>query len=193
MAVRVVEVTIEGTMPLLQHRFGEQAEGNLAKNTRRVKVNGEETPRDKAEQVAYRLPTGELWHPGASISRALREAAGNHKAKGSRKSMKWSMGGAVICLDDAILLRDAVGNPLTTYEVDSRPVVIPSTKGRVMRHRPRSDKWQMRFTLKINTDLIDAAFVRQLLGEAGQQIGLGDYRPEKGGPMGTFDVIHWQE
>ena len=27
-------------------------------------------------------------------------------------------------------------------EVDSRPVVIPSTKGRIMRHRPKLETWQ---------------------------------------------------
>jgi hypothetical protein len=79
------------------------------------------------------------------------------------------------------------------YEVDSRPVTIPSTKGKVMRHRPRFDQWSMRFTLRINEDILPVDFVQLLLTEGGQQIGIGDFRPEKSGPFGTFQITSWQE
>jgi hypothetical protein len=34
---------------------------------------------------------------------------------------------------------------------------------------------------------------QQLLTEAGQSIGIGDFRPEKRGPFGTFRVIKFKE
>ena len=82
--------------------------------------------------------------------------------------------------------------PVKDFEVDSRPVVIPATKGRVMRHRPRYDCWSMTLNIRVDVDLIPESFVHQLLTEGGQQVGIGDFRPEKFGPFGTFSVTSWE-
>lgn len=34
--------------------------------------------------------------------------------------------------------------------------------------------------------------MRQLIVEGAEQIGLGDYRPEKGGPFGTSCLVEWK-
>lgn len=191
--MKTIEVWIEGTTAILQQRFSEAAEQSTSATARRVQMKNE-LPRDAAEKSAYREPSGALYHPGAAIGRLLREAGGAHKQRGSRKSIKYVVPAAVLVLDDAIPLFETDRRTrLRDFEVDSRPVVIPSTKGRVMRHRPRHDAWAMRFTLRINEDVLDPATVRQLLVEGGQQIGIGDYRPEKGGPFGTFAVVAWSE
>lgn len=182
---------IEGTTSLVQHRFSEQSEDDVQKGTRLIGPR-HGTPREEAERAAYRHPDGTLYHPGAAIARLLREAGANHKIKGSRKSVKFAVPSAVIVLDDAVtLLEPETDAPLADFEVDSRPVVIPATKGRVMRHRPRLDKWAMLFHLEIDDDLLPADFVHQLLEEGGRKIGLGDFRPEKGGPFGRFAVTLW--
>lgn len=190
--MKTITARIEGTTSLIQHRFGEEAEGGLSTPTRLV-GNSRGTPREEAEKVTYRFPNGSLYHPGAAIARLLREAGSNHKIKGTRKSVKFAVPSAVIVLDDAIALEcPESGEAISDYEVDSRPVVIPSTKGRVMRHRPRLDKWAMTFHLEIDDDLLPTDFVHQLLSEGGKKLGLGDFRPEKGGPFGRFIVTSWQ-
>ncbi|OHD23807.1 MAG: hypothetical protein A2Y38_17105 [Spirochaetes bacterium GWB1_59_5] len=186
-----VHATLEGLTPLLQHRFGEAAEGDSGKSTRRVEVH-RGTPREEAEKVCYRHPDGHLYLPGPAIGRLLREAGGGHKQRGSRKSLKYIVPAAVIVMDDAITLHDAAGKPIKAFEVDSRPVVIPATKGRVMRHRARLDTWQVTVHLRINENVLATETIHQLLVEGGSMIGLGDYRPEKGGPFGTFRLLHWK-
>lgn len=186
-----VHATICGLTPLLQHRFGEAAEGDCVKDTRPVGIR-RGTPREEAEKVCYRHPDGHLYMPGPAIGRLLREAGSGHKQRGSRKSLKYIIPAAVIVMDDAMTLHDDSGTPISAFEVDSRPVVIPSTKGRVMRHRPRLDVWQLTVHLRINEDVLSAEIVQQLLVEGGSMIGLGDYRPEKGGPFGTFRLLHWR-
>ncbi len=189
--MKVIEVTIKGTTSLLQNRFNENAEHPGA--TRAVLVN-RGTPREEATKSAYINKDGHHWFPGAAISRLLREAGGNHKLKGSRKSAKYVVPAAVLVLDDAVILRNGDGKtPIKEFEVDSRPVVIPATKGRVMRHRPRHDCWGATFNVRVNEQILPVDFVQQLLTEGGQQIGIGDFRPEKGGPFGTFNVIAWTE
>lgn len=189
-----VQVEIKGTTPLLQHRFTEAAEMNAS--TRNILVE-QPIPRDEARKCAYIDPkTNRHWFPGGAVSRLLRESGGNHKLRGSRRSAKFVVPAAVIVMDDAVtVLNSDTGRAVTgdEFEVDSRPVVIPSTKGRVMRHRPRHDKWAAKFNLRINEAVLPVEFVHKLLGEGGQQIGLGDFRPEKGGPFGTFRVVSWKE
>lgn len=186
--MKTITFEIKGITPLLQHRFGEVLEADPGKGTRRIHIKGED-PRQAAESCAYRLPTGGLYHPGAAIGRLLREAGGAHKQKGSRKSLKYVVPAAIRVREDVIPLHNGNGAAATEFEVDARPVTIPATKGRIMRYRPRLDTWSCTFTLVVNENLIDEAIVIQLLTEGGQQIGIGDYRPEKGGPFGCFQVV----
>lgn len=182
---------IAGTTPLLQHRFTEQNEQEAA--TRKMLV-ARGTPREEADKVAYRAGNGHFYLPGAAIARLLREAGSNHKLKGTRRSAKFVVPAAILVVEDAITLLNGEGmEPVNSFEVDSRPVTIPATKGRIMRHRPRFDAWSAKLTLRINENLLPPDFVHRLLVEGGQQIGVGDFRPEKGGPFGTFNVVLWEE
>lgn len=191
--MKTFTVKIKGTTSLLQHRFGEAAEGDSGAATRSVLVT-RGTPREEADKVCYRNGKGEFYFPGAAIGRLIREAGGNHKLKGTRKSAKYAVPAAVLVLDDTIVLHTSDGAaPVKSFEVDSRPVTIPATKGRIMRHRPRFDDWGATFTVRVNETLLPPDFVQQLITEGGQQIGIGDYRPEKSGPFGTFNVVLWQE
>ena len=189
--MKTFTATIQGLSSLIQHRFSESAE---ARSSTRAAVVEERIPRDEAEKCSYRMKDGTCYHPGASIARLLREAGGNHKLVGTRKSAKYSVPAAVIVNEEILVLTNGDGKtPIKDFEVDSRPVVIPATKGRVMRHRPRHDCWSTKFTLEINEKILPTDFVHKLLVEGGQQLGLGDFRPEKGGPFGRFSVVSWKE
>lgn len=187
----LVRVEIEGISALLQHRFSEEAEGDVGKSTRAVKVT-RGTPREEAEKVCYRWPNGEMYHPSQSVFTLLCEAGRNHKQKGSRRSLKYVVPATVVMTSDTMPLLDKEGNPITNFEVDSRPVVIPSTKGRIMRHRPRLDEWRARFELEIDEEVLDGDVIQQLLTEGGRKIGIGDFRPERFGPFGRFMVTSWE-
>lgn len=202
--LRLFTVWIHGTASMLQHRFNEVAEASTGKSTRRVQL-AHEDPRDQAEKACYRETNGKdgkgpLYFPGAAVARVMREAGSAHKQKGTRKSIKYIVPAAAIVVEDAMPLyktppNDSGDEPerIMDFEVDSRPVVIPSTKGRIMRHRPRLDQWAAKFTLRINEDVLDADTIKMLLDEGGMQQGLGDFRPSCGGPFGTFTVVSWTE
>jgi hypothetical protein len=187
--MKLVHVRIQGSTPLLQHRWSEAAEQDPGH--RAISPNNK-TPREVADGYAYKTKDGKFYHPGAAISRLLREAGSGHKIKGRRKSAKFIVPAAVIVLDDAVILLNGK-SPIKDFEVDSRPVTNPFTKGKIMCHRPRFDEWSAEFTIRINEDILTLDFVHTLLTEGGAQIGIGPYRPEKGGPFGTFQVTKWEE
>ena len=189
--MKTFRVKIQGTTPFLMHRFGEAAEQGGA--SRRVKVCETVDPREEARKVAYIADDGSYYFNAFAIPGALGSVGSNHKMKGSRKTLRFIVPSAVRMVSDTVTLLDSrTGKPVANFEVDSRPVTIPATKGRIMRHRPRFNTWAAEFDLMVNDTLLDPDKVHELLNEAGVQIGIGDFRPEKRGPFGCFLVKAWE-
>lgn len=186
--MKTVKVEIRGITPLLIHRFSEDAE--QAKPNRRVEVKTRD-PREEATKNAYIAKDGTYYFNAFAIPCSMGNAGANHKARGSRKSLRFVVPSAVRLLTDAITILNGAG-PAKDFEVDARPVTIPATKGRVMRYRPRFDQWGAAFEMTINDDLLSVEMAHQLLNEAGLSIGIGDFRPEKRGPFGTFRVVEFK-
>lgn len=187
--VKPIDVEIRGVTPLLIHRFTEQAE--TAASTRKLKAS-QVDPREEAEQHAYIAKDGTYYFNAFAIPNAMGNAGSNHKMRGSRKSLRFVVPSAVRMDTDTVTILNGTG-PAKNFEVDSRPVTIPATKGRIMRHRPRFNEWGAKFRLYVDDSVLDLSVAHQLLNEAGQTIGIGDFRPEKRGPFGTFRVTKFEE
>ena len=188
--MKTIEVEIRGNTPLLIHKFAEQAE--QAKATRRVMVDSYD-PRTEATKNAYIAPDGTYYFNAFAIPATMANAGVNHKMRGSRKTLKFIVPSAVRMEVDTVTILDGDGKAARNFEVDSRPVTIPATKGRVMRHRPRFDNWGAKFRLILNDQMLSSEDAHRLLNEAGESMGIGDFRPEKRGPFGTFRVTKFEE
>lgn len=187
--MKTIEVEIRGTSPLLIHRFSENSE--QAKSTRRIKVSDKD-PREEAQKVAYIAADGTFFFSAFSIPGAMGNAGASHKMRGSRRSLRYVVPSAVRTTSEAITILKGE-KPAEDFEVDARPVTIPATKGRIMRYRPRFDSWGAKFTLLLDDNSLSIEDAHQLLTEAGQFIGIGDFRPEKRGPFGCFRVVRFEE
>lgn len=181
---------VEGLRPgILMHRWAEAAEDDT-KSTRPVHTEYG-TSREQAEQVAYRTEDGILYMPGMAFATLLRGAGRRHKQQGTRQSLMYVVPAAVIVTDEIVLLHDEDCKPIRDFEVDARPVVIPATKGRITRYRPKIEKWRTTVHMDIDTSVLAVATIHQLLEEGGRRIGVGDFRPERGGPYGRFAIVEW--
>jgi hypothetical protein len=174
MATRTVTVTIEGQTALLMHRFPMEPIEALEKKP----------PAEQAEFAAYRAPSGALYIPGINVQRALVSGATYSKGKG-RGSLQKAAAACLLVTPEALDL----GTP--DYVVDSRPVVVPATKGRVLRHRPRLDTWRATFIIEFDDALLSPTNVRRIVDDTGTRVGLLEFRPEKRGPFGRFIVTRW--
>lgn len=70
--------------------------------------------------------------------------------------------------------------------VDVRGVVVMGK--RLMRCRPVFRNWSVEATLVFDQSQITRQELLQCVDNASRMVGLGDYRPEKGGPFGRFTV-----
>jgi hypothetical protein len=175
MAMKVVRCMIKGLSSLLMHRYPAEPIEALEKKP----------PEEQAELAVYRSPDGELYFPGLNIQRSLVSAATFSKGKG-RATLQRVVAACVFVSPEYCLLG------AQKYIVDSRPVVIPATRGRVVRHRPRFDDWRLSFELSYDDTLLTEPELRRVVDDAGNRIGIGDFRPERKGPFGRFIVIEWK-
>ena len=96
----------------------------------------------------------------------------------------------LLCLDDFVPLE--YGAKLTKDELwegkyyDCRSVVIG--KSRVMAYRPKFNPWSLTVNCIWDEKVIDEAQLIKSAVDAGKYVGLGGFRPEKGGMFGRFKV-----
>lgn len=67
------------------------------------------------------------------------------------------------------------------------PVVVQ--RNRILRTRAKFDEWELTFHLDTDNELVDKEQLESWLDIAGRRIGLGDWRPEKSGDYGRFEVV----
>ena len=66
-------------------------------------------------------------------------------------------------------------------------------RNRVLRTRAMFDNWSVEFVVEVDDELCDRPQLMTWLDIAGRRIGLGDWRPEKSGIHGRFEVVSIEE
>ncbi len=177
---------ITGTSPLLMNRYNIEKQLD-SKKMKRVIV--QHIPEVEAEEAAYWSSTGkrELVIPTGVIYAALLNASSFHKI--NKRSARTILAGAmrVVALDGSEEIRLGTDK----YIIDTRGVVI--NKARVPKSRAKLEKWGAEFYIVFNDNLIpNAEHIQPVLEEAGQRIGIMDFRPNRSGWFGTFEVDKFQ-
>ncbi len=176
-----IQVEITGISPLLQHRFPVEGQQEAKKKNKKQ-------TRDDVEKALYRLDDGTIYQPALHLIGALKVAGAKFQIPGRGKlTYKNMMGSGVV-----VITPDAIPHENQDYDVDARPVVISSTRGRVVRMRPMFNDWKLRFEMEYDEEEVDVATLKELLDYAGLRVGIGDFRPAKGGPFGRFMVTKFE-
>jgi hypothetical protein len=148
------------------------------------------TPEDEAEASAYRDGSGQLVMPTKNIYRSITEAGSKiQNPDNKRATLKKVFGAALIppAAESFPLSDPDTGELLNEYEIDVQRVVIQ--RAAIMRARPRFDRWAICVQVCYDEEVLpQPETVATALSLAGQMIGLGDFRPEKGGFYGRFAV-----
>jgi hypothetical protein len=175
MQLKGVDVRIKGLSPLLMHRYPIEGVDALEKMS----------PKEQAEIAAYRHPKNKkLFVPSENLWAALVGGAVFVKGKG-RASLQKVAAACLQVYPPYLLLPDK------EYDVDSRAVRMPATRGTVIRHRPRIDEWELEFELIFDQSLLSESQARDVVDNAGARVGLLDFRPATKGPFGRFIVTRW--
>jgi len=176
----IVSVTIEGSTPILFHRWDNESIEEKAKARKNSKAKKE----DDVGSYVYRNDAGEICIPGEYLRQAIIHAA-KFKAdpRSPRKSASDLFKAGVVSLTDIASL----GVKDWDY-LDRRRVMIQ--RQGITRTRPAMQKgWRVSFDIQILIpEYIDSALLHEVIVQAGRLVGIGDFRPS----FGRFYVIKYE-
>lgn len=174
------KIRIKGTRPLLMNSCRsmiEEKENNLSRGKKKL------TPKEEAEKLLYLDEKGGLVVPSICLLACLRKSATNFKVPGrGKKTFKdFIYSGVKIEPKDISLISE------DGWEPDLQAVVIG--RGRVIKSRPRINKWELSFEAEILDVIITPSTLKEILVDAGKYNGLLDFRPL----YGLFEVVEFEK
>jgi len=180
--MKTINVELTGITPLLMNSPKSMLEDNLMKKMKQTTKDYDH--KKEADKLAYKTDKGELYIPAECI-RACLIGASSFKKIGKYAAKSIIAGGVFIATPEILL-------GTKKYDLDIRTVVIQ--RARVVKARPMIKNWKVNFGITYNENLIgNADIIKQILIEAGQRVGLLDFRPQKMGSFGMFEVTKWKE
>lgn len=177
------KVTIQGISPLLMNR-----PSMLIADISKDKKGFKDEPKLQAESKLYQTEKGKLYQPSTHIYGALIEAGKQKKVVGKGKSTYSKIVGYAVEINPF-----EIEHKKQKWEIFSILAVNPSTKGRNLLHRPILKEWELDFEIVFDESEIPPSIMKELFDIAGRIAGLGDWRPQKKGPYGKFQVTNWKE
>ena len=185
-------VRIRGLTPLLQHNAVHGMDPERGPKVKRIP-----TPEEEAERGTYRLPNGQLCVPLGALRSCLISGGIGYRVR--NRALTTILKGAIIGLES--IDGDPEWGPLVThtdeaihdYTIDIRPAFLKIRGGKVMvlRARPRINEWECEFHILYDQDFVGPDLIIETLSRAGIMVGILDFRPEKSGTFGRFEVITW--
>lgn len=174
---------IVGTSPLITHAWSEKAKTQMREKHAGSKSKNREKRDPEAEMKAalYVTDDDDIGIPGMAFKAALVSAA--HKDIGIEKT--W--------VRKAIFLRTSDSNKILKMDECSPPTMredmVRVGVGQAdIRYRPQFDSWSVVIELEVDCDILQESHVLNLTNRAGFGVGLCEWRPEKGGEYGRFEV-----
>ncbi len=190
MKLKRIAITIEGIPGHghLQNRFTDEAAEASTSGTSSSGPRDQLTPLEDARQRLYLDDKGRHIVTTPALMKLLMDAGRFHKCGRSKVTTNKSslVPAAVTFLEAYHLLESTTG-----WKVDTRPVRIPATGGRILRHRPCFDHWSVAFTVLLDTTVISLKLFRQIVDDGGIKIGFSDFNPFHSGFFGKYKVIAW--
>lgn len=177
--MKKVEVEITGISPLLMNNPASM----LTPREASLKTE-KRNPMEEAKQSLYLDEKGRLYVPSTAIKGCLINAAAYRKF--GKYAAKAIVAGGVNILPEKIILDNQ------KWEMDYRTVVIQ--RARVPKARGKIPEWKLTFELMYNEKLIaDSELIKPILEDAGERVGLLDFRPQRMGSFGMFKITKWKE
>lgn len=182
-AAETIQVPILGTTPLIVHRFSEKAKRQMLDA-----MQGRKTPKQNKDPEAeyeaafYRMKDERPGFPALAFKLAT--------VGGARFYSQVTM----TALKQFLFFRGEVGSdgqPMVPIEGEPRmreDVVRVNRGGSDLRYRPEFPEWETSLIVTYVTSALTRGSVLSLIDAGGMGVGVGEWRPEKGGDFGTYRV-----
>ena len=177
-----LSVRIVGMSPLIQHKWSEKALKQMREKHagKKTKTREARNPEQEGEDATYYTEDNKYGIPAMAFKSAMIEAA--HKDIGFPKTLL-RKSFFLNCSDKHGCIELECSEP--ELREDSVRVGINSTD---LRYRPLFDEWAFRVSIDYDADNLTKGDIINLINRVGFGVGIGEWRPEKGGEFGRFEV-----
>jgi len=177
-----IELWIKGISPLIQHAWSEKGLAQMRKTAAERKKTPK-VPRDPESEfknATHRTDEGGYGIPILAFKAALISAA--HKDYGLEKTtVRKAL--FVPCSDSGMIVPMECAEPIMREDI-----VRIGMNQTDLRYRPEFTTWRVHIRAQVDKELLSTGDVVNLVGRAGFSIGIGEWRPEKGGENGRFEL-----
>lgn len=183
---KIYSFYVVGDSPLLMHNPRSMIK-NSGGTTKRKTIP---SPEEEAELGTYRDEEGFLVFPTIGFRGAFYRAMSGYKV--GRKSLRSLLGHTRVKDEWTHVLNPETRKKIKDYEIDVRRAVVQ--RNGIMRARPKIEKWAAVVEFIMNPEIATTTEEQLLtqataiLNEAGQTIGVGDFRLDRSGWFGMFHI-----
>jgi hypothetical protein len=198
---RKIQLTIVGTSPLVVHAWSDKARKIMLDKQRGFASKGKahKLPVEDFKASLYRLPDNQGFGiPATALKSSAVTAANDVELKKTEMRRAFHVVGDLVKID-----APPITEPLTAEDIEYAPeITFEHAQGASMRSdmvrlalstadirfRAQFPKWSITFLVEYNSRVISKSQLVNLFNVAGFGVGLCEFRPEKGGSWGRFEV-----
>jgi len=177
-----VKLKVTGLTPLIQNKMKEtiiqqmeDVRAGKAKKSTRTAVD----PQKEYLKSSYKQDDGSFGFPASAFKQcAVRAGKGLGLAMTDTRTLFFVLPNA----PDGECVSIKSNKPVLRKD----PVNVKT--GKDLRFRPEFKNWRAELLVKFDADRITIEQIANLLNHGGQTVGVGEWRPEKNGTFGTFEV-----
>lgn len=177
-----IEVGIRGISSLVLKQWSRRSIAAIERKHAgdKTKVREPRDPEAESQDATYRLSDNCVGFPAVAFKKAMVEAT--DKDLGLPKTLVRR--GLFVVPDEGMLV--AIKTPGVKMRQDTVRVGVKQAD---LRYRPEMTEWGASLRIEYDQDILTAESVINLLNRAGFGVGVGEYRPEKNGVWGRFEVV----
>ena len=183
---KLVSIKLEGLSPLVVHRWSEKALGMMtAKQAGAPKTRKRDArdPEAEFEAASYKLDDGNYGFPAGAFK--LAAVSSCRLIDGITMT---AARGLFVCPQEFVTLTNPAPEKGKPWPVmDTRPVRVGMGAADI-RYRPMFWPWTCELHVRFVAGATSAEQIGYLLMLAGEAVGVGEMRPEKGGNYGRFRI-----
>lgn len=173
---------IAGISSLVMHQWDDKAKRVLRERQggRKTKDREKRDPQAEADAATYKCKDGTPGIPAIAFKSSLISAA--HKDLGIEKTLVRKAVFTGLADPQQVL-------PITFSRVEVREDLVRVGAGQPdLRYRPYFFDWKCSLVLQFEPSMIRVEDLATLIERAGLTVGIGEWRPEKGGEYGRFKI-----
>jgi len=177
-----ITLRIKSLSPLIQHKWSEKAIAMIRDKHagKKTKTREARKPDQEFKEATYFTDSGDYGLPAMSIKASMVTAA--HKDIGIEKTLlKKSL--FLHCSDSNMILKLDTDDPVMREDC-----VRVGAGSADLRYRPEFKTWGCQVSFTFDAEMLQIEDIINLVNRAGFGCGVGEWRPEKGGEFGRFQV-----